>query len=85
MIKFYANKHPKCLAEISLVDTVWSLMFVIPEASSNVHDNGTTRDSLGGNTYMLQIEVNKSNYSADTLLLRIHSCSLKIFSTSRIS
>jgi len=57
VIKFYANKHLKCLAEISLVDTAWSLKFVIPEASSNGHDNGTTRDSLGGNTYMLQIEV----------------------------
>ncbi|RLN03552.1 hypothetical protein C2845_PM13G22220 [Panicum miliaceum] len=27
------------------VDTAWSLLFVPPEAISNDHDNGTTRDS----------------------------------------
>jgi len=34
---------------------------------------------MRGNACMPQFEVNKSNYFTDTLLLRIYSCTLKIY------
>jgi len=52
-----SSSHSDCSAGLFSPHSAWSLKFVVPEASSNGHDNGTTRDSLGGNTYMLQIEV----------------------------
>ena len=39
---------------------------------------------MGGNAYMAQSEINKTNCSLDILLLRMYSCTLKIFSTDQI-